>query len=63
MQNRSFRLLILTCLCCLICGMIPPSSWSAGPEFRLSKGQTLYVPVYSKSSVGPKVVPFPWQRP
>jgi len=58
MQNRAFQLLILACLCCLICGMTPSFSWSAAPEFRLSKGQTLYVPVYSNVFSGPRSRPF-----
>jgi hypothetical protein len=59
MQNRAFQLLKLACLCCLICGMNPTLSWSAATEFRLSKGQTLYVPVYSNVFSGPKSRPFP----
>jgi hypothetical protein len=59
MKNRVFQFLTLACLCCIIIGMLPATSWSAGPEFRLSKGQTLYVPVYSNVFSGPKSRPFP----
>jgi hypothetical protein len=59
MLNRVIPSLILACLCCLICGMTPSSSWSAAPEFRLAKGQTLYVPVYSNVFSGPRSRPFP----
>lgn len=30
----------------------------AGAEFRLSRGETVYVPVYSNVFVGPKALPF-----
>jgi hypothetical protein len=59
MQNRTFQLLLLACLCWLIGGMNPSPGWSAGPEFRQSKGQTLYVPVYSNVFSGPRSHPFP----
>lgn len=59
MQNRAFQVFILALLFCLICVVAPTSSWSASPEFRLSKGQTLYVPVYSNVFSGPKSRAFP----
>jgi hypothetical protein len=36
----------------------PATVWSASPEFRLSKGQTVYVPVYSNVFSGPRIRPF-----
>jgi hypothetical protein len=59
MQKRSGRLSLCALLFCLTCGMVPASGWSASPEFRLSKGQALYVPVYSHVFSGPKNLPFP----
>lgn len=35
----------------------PQTLWSASPEIRLSKGQTLYVPVYSNVFSGPRKRP------
>lgn len=35
----------------------PQSGWSASSEIRLSKGQTLYVPVYSNVFAGPRKLP------
>ena len=35
----------------------PTSGWSATSEIRLSKGQTLYVPVYSNVFSGPRKLP------
>jgi hypothetical protein len=55
MLNRVFPFLILVCL---IYGLTPSYSWSAAPEFRLSKGQTLYVPAYSHVFSGPRRLPF-----
>jgi hypothetical protein len=59
MENRGvFRLSALAVLCWLaICGD-PTSSWSASPDLRLSKGQTVYVPAYSNVFSGPKRRPF-----
>ncbi len=36
----------------------PGTCWSASPEYRLSRGQTVYVPVYSNVFSGPKRLPF-----
>ncbi len=36
----------------------PGTVWSVSPEYRLSKGQTVYVPVYSNVFSGPKKLPF-----
>lgn len=35
----------------------PSPGWSASSEIRLSKGQTLYVPVYSNVFTGPRKLP------
>ena len=59
MLKRPGRWSLFSLLFCLICVMVPASSWSASPEFRLSKGQTLYVPVYSHVFSGPKRLSFP----
>ena len=39
-------------------GIAPTRGWSASSELRLSKGQTVYVPVYSNVFTGPKKLPF-----
>lgn len=36
----------------------PACCWSAPSEIRLSKGQTVYVPVYSNVFSGPRKLPF-----
>lgn len=54
-----------------ISGRVPTSGWlvilltlllgfagSAAAEFRLSRGETVYVPVYSNVFVGPRSLPF-----
>lgn len=38
--------------------LTPDSSWAAASEVRLSKGQTVYVPVYSNVFTGPRKLPF-----
>lgn len=59
MQNRAGLLLpMLSVLLCLAFFATPTSSWSATPEIRLSKGQIVYVPVYSNVFSGPKTRPF-----
>lgn len=47
-----FTAVLLTVLC-----IYPSPAWSQSPEIRLSKGQTLYVPVYSNVFSGPKKRP------
>jgi hypothetical protein len=37
----------------------PTCGWTASSEFRLSKGQTVYVPAYSNVFTGPRRLPFP----
>ncbi|HKZ17950.1 MAG TPA: DUF3124 domain-containing protein [Geobacteraceae bacterium] len=59
MQNRGvFQLSILVILFCLAFAAAPTRSWSASPEVRLLKGQTVYVPVYSNVFSGPRSRPF-----
>ncbi|KAA0891768.1 DUF3124 domain-containing protein [Oryzomonas rubra] len=41
-----------------IFGYHPASAASPAGEYRLSKGQTVYVPVYSNVFSGPKALPF-----
>ncbi len=38
--------------------LTPESSWAASSGARLSKGQTVYVPVYSNVFTGPRKLPF-----
>ncbi len=59
MRNRAvFPSVMLAVLLWMAGGVAPTCSWSAAPEFRLSKGQTVYVPVYSNVFSGPKKLPF-----
>lgn len=53
-----FRLFIVAVLALLAFGTAPKFGWAATPEFRLSKGQTVYVPVYSNVFTGPRKLPF-----
>jgi hypothetical protein len=58
-QNRRvFLSATLSVLLWLAWGVAPVCSWAAAPEIRLSKGQTIYVPVYSNVFSGPKKLPF-----
>jgi len=56
--RRSNRLILLALILCLSCAVLPGTARSAGGEARLSKGQTVYVPVYSNVFSGPKQLPF-----
>lgn len=58
MKNRALLPAVL-CLVMLLewCGSAA-NCWSASPEFRLSKGQSVYVPVYSNVFSGPRKRPF-----
>jgi hypothetical protein len=58
MQNRRLFLSATLLLIWLAWGVVQPSSCPAAPEIRLSKGQTVYVPVYSNVFSGPKRLPF-----
>ncbi|HBA86574.1 MAG TPA: hypothetical protein DCZ75_00905 [Geobacter sp.] len=42
----------------LACSIHPAAVWSASNEIRLSRGQTVYVPVYSNVFSGPRNLPF-----
>lgn len=59
MVNRSIVLMcMLAVLFWIATAASPTRGWTAEPEFRLSKGQTVYVPVYSNVFSGPKKNPF-----
>ena len=54
--NKSFMVILLTLL--LSVSSYTDNSWGAVGEARVSKGQTVYVPVYSNVYSGPKKNPF-----
>ena len=59
MRDRGvFRLSVFVALFCLSFVSAPTRGWPASPEVRLSKGQTVYVPVYSNVFSGPRSRPF-----
>ena len=59
MRNRGILLpAMLAVLFCLAMGMVPERCWPATAEVRLSRGQTVYVPVYSHVFSGPRNIPF-----
>jgi hypothetical protein len=59
MGRRSILLSIMVgILCGMAWGTAPARCWAASPEIRLSKGQTVYVPVYSNVFTGPRKLPF-----
>lgn len=49
---------LVTSLFLLLLIALPASGWSASREVSLSKGQTVYVPVYSNVFSGPRNLPF-----
>jgi len=53
----SLQIIVFT-LILLASWLAPPDCWSAASEFRLSKGQTLYVPAYSNIFTGPRKLAF-----
>lgn len=61
MKPRLLRIVVLTSLfsAAIIVLLLanPSPGWSATSEIRLSKGQTLYVPVYSNVFSGPRKLP------
>jgi hypothetical protein len=61
MKRRSLRTVLLTVLfstlALTVLWLDPSLGWSASSEIRLSKGQTLYVPVYSNVFAGPRKLP------
>lgn len=59
MRKRGiFPSMMLAALLWTALAAAPGRAWSASPEFRLSKGQTVYVPVYSNVFSGPRKLPF-----
>jgi len=59
MLNRGvFQFFVLAVLFCSALWAAPVCGWAAAPEFRLSKGQTVYVPAYSNVFSGPRKLPF-----
>jgi hypothetical protein len=51
------RNLMVTCFLCLAVMVAPSRAWPATGEVRVSKGQTVYVPVYSNVYSGPRKQP------
>lgn len=59
MRKRGvFTSMMFAVLLWMALGVDPTRCWSAPPEIRLSKGQTVYVPVYSNVFSGPRKLPF-----
>ncbi|TLM68137.1 MAG: DUF3124 domain-containing protein [Deltaproteobacteria bacterium] len=56
MMRKNFRRLFVGALCAVIFAVVPQHAVSAA-EAVLSKGQTVYVPVYSNIFTAPKAVP------
>lgn len=61
MNQRSVQGAFLTALFSISAAItllgVPASGWTASAEIRLSKGQTVYVPVYSNVFSGPRKRP------
>jgi hypothetical protein len=55
-QTVAALTLFLTVICC---GLPSPPAQAAPADLRISRGQTVYVPVYSNVFSGPKRLPFP----
>ncbi len=59
MRNRSIFLpVMITLLFLAAWGASPSNGLASSSEIRLSKGQTVYVPVYSNVFTGPRKLPF-----
>ena len=58
MEKRTGKLLPVVAGFWLMVITMLTAAGPAGAEFRLSKGETVYVPVYSNVFVGPKAIPF-----
>lgn len=58
MGKNIVTVLLITALLSFSFAVTADSCRAAAPEFRLSKGQTVYVPVYSNVFSGPKKLPF-----
>lgn len=50
--------ILIAIVFCLTIGTPGPAAASSSPEYRLSKGQTVYVPVYSNVFTGPRKLPY-----
>jgi len=57
-RRRVFNASLLIVLLSLAGWLMPTRAWPASPEYRLSRGQTLYVPAYSNVFTGPRKLPF-----
>ena len=61
MKHVSVQTSFLAALCSLVAAIsffiLSTPAWSAATEIRLSKGQTVYVPVYSNVFSGPRKLP------
>ena len=57
-KHNFFPPVLIVLMMWVLCGSVPTQCLAASPEFRLSKGQTVYVPVYSNVFSGPKKLPF-----
>lgn len=53
-----FPAALLFVLFSLVSWMAPERGWPASSEIRQSKGQTVYVPVYSNVFTGPRKLPY-----
>jgi len=58
MRNWNVLPASILMILCLISWIVPVKSWSAESDIRLSKGQTVYVPVYSHVFTGPRKLDF-----
>jgi len=57
-HERPRNRFLLAVLFLLTLTAVPVSAWSASSEVRLSRRQTVYVPVYSHIFTGPRSLPF-----
>ena len=56
--HHTFATILLVMPLCLVLGTLSPAAGFSSPEYRLSKGQAVYVPVYSNVFSGPKKLPY-----
>ena len=57
MVRKKLRVFLLAAVVCMVLFARAPQSALAASEYTLSKGQTVYVPVYSNIFTAPKEVP------
>ena len=57
MVRKKLRVFLLAAVVCMVLFACAPQSSLAASEYTLSKGQTVYVPVYSNIFTAPKAVP------